>query len=822
MRSYQNDMPHAAFPLGGIGTGTLSLHASGHLCDFQLFNRPSLGAKVPYSFFSMYAKWGDRTDARALEAEQWPDFYKGRGDHPLHTMGLPKFSTSTMEVRYPFAQVRLKDDQFPMKVSLEAFNPFIPLCADDSGIPGAVFRYEVENTSQDEAEILIAASMGNIHNYRGQDCFDNYLISEDCENREVREDGVTGVFMTGHAVPEDDLRYANNALMTADPDAEVRPMWYRGGWYDGITDFWNRFREGKLAVTGTEDDSKFSVVGPAACVVGSVGIRRRIAPGQKATFTFVVSWYVPNRIKGWFAGQNEGQTMKNYYATRYADAWQAGRDLLDRLETLEAGSRRFADALYASTLPEAMLDAVASNIAVLRSTTCWRAPDGTFMGWEGSHEQEGSCHGTCTHVWNYAQTVAFLFPELERTARCNEFLVETNPDGKMTFRAQRRFGLPDWGMYPAADGQFGTIMRALREWKISGDRAYLESIYPSVLRAFDFGLREWDPDGDGVPEARQHNTYDIEFYGVNPLSAVMLLGAARAVEEMAGEMGDASRATSARELFLRARNNFDRLCWQGEFYVQRLEDVNQYPYQFGEGCLSDQLLGQTLAYVAGLGALLPEERLDSAIQAVYRHNFLTGDQRNPCLQRLYVAKDEPGLVLCSWPNGGTPRFPFVYSDEVWSGIEYQVATLLVYQGMLQEAQTLVEAVRRRFDGIRRSPWSEMECGHYYARAMASWGLLVAMSGFECNSAHGMLKFAPKMEGTFFWSTGSAWGDARFEADSVCIEIVEGEMKLERLSIPNASRISCVQLDGVEIPFKVAGDALEMNVQLRGGQRLALK
>ena len=813
MRTYRNDMPHADFPLGGIGTGTITLTAAGRLCDFQIFNRPSLGEKIPYSFFSMYSRLGDRTDARALEANPRPDFYMARGYHPLNTMGLPKFASSEMTVRYPFAEIAFTDEALPLKVKLCAFTPFIPMNADDSGIPAALFRYEVENTSSEEAEVLIASSMGNIHNYRGSDCYDNCLLSPNLENRTVRENGLTGVFMTGSAVPEDDLFYGNNAILTPDADAEVREMWYRGGWYDGITDFWTHFKQGRLEIP-RESDDKFSVVGPVACVVGSVGVRKRIAPGSKAQFTFAISWYVPNRPKGWRVGDNDGATMKNYYATQFADALDAGRSLLSRLGELEDGSRRFADALYASTLPEAMLDAMASNIAVLRSTTCWRAPDGTFTAWEGSHEQEGSCHGTCTHVWDYAQTVAFLFPELEQSARRNEFMVETNPDGKMTFRTQRGFGLPDWEMYAATDGQYGTIMRAWREWKLGGDRAFLQEIYPSVLRAFDYGLKEWDSDGDGVPDARQHNTYDIEFYGPNPLCAVMMLGATRAVEEMARELGDEARVREMQALFPKAQQNFEKLCWQGEYYVQRLDDVDKYPYQFGVGCLSDQLLGQTIASISGLGNLLPAERLDSAIRAVYRYNFLDGSKRNPCMQRLYVAPDEPGLVLCSWPDGGTPRFPFVYSDEVWTGIEYQVATLMIYRGMAEEAEKLVKAVRQRFDGVRRSPWSEMECGHYYARAMASWGLLAAMSGFDCNTYHQEMTFAPvQPNGTLFWSMGSAWGNVSFRPDGVSIAPKYGTLRLRKLTVPGLERLHRARVGGRTLDCTVENGALVLRESL---------
>ncbi|MGI6174427.1 MAG: GH116 family glycosyl-hydrolase [Christensenellales bacterium] len=715
MKKYTNAMRYADFPIGGIGTGTVTLSAAGRLKDFQFFNRPSLDEKVPFTFFAMHTSWQGKTDTCAIEAPPAPDFYKGRGYHPKHTAGLPKFASSEMTVRYPFAEIAFADEAFPIKVSLRAFNPFIPMNEDDSGIPAALFRFTMTNTSDAPAEVLVASSMTNIHNYHTQDAFDNPFSTPNAWN----ERRGNGIFMTGNAVGEDDLCYSNCAILTPDANAEVRPLWYQGGWYDGITDFWNNLREGRLEVDAPVEDDFRRAVGLEPVKTGSVGVRKTIAAGKTETFTFVMSWYVPNRPKGWTIEQSGGKTMKNYYATRYKDAWDAGENLLKRLAYLEDASERFADALYDTTLPAPILDAISANIAVLRSTTCWRAPNGTFTCWEGSHEQVGSCHGTCTHVWNYAQTAAYLFPRLEQSARENEFLTETNPDGKMTFRTQRGFDLPDWGMYPAVDGQLGAIMRAWREWKLGGDRAYLERVYPHVLRAFDFARAEFDPDGDGVPEARQHNTYDIEFYGQNPLSGVFMLGAAKAVAAMAWEIGDEKRAEETEAFFTMAQANFDAMCWNGTYYIQRIDDVDAYPYQFGTGCLSDQLLGQTLASLFGLGRLLPKERIRSAIKAVYDNNFLDGARRNPCVQRLFVSDDEPALVLCTWPKGDMPRFPFVYSDEVWTGIEYQVATLLLYEGFEEEAIALVRAVRDRFDGERRAPFNEMECGFYYARAMAS-------------------------------------------------------------------------------------------------------
>jgi uncharacterized protein (DUF608 family) len=310
----------------------------------------------------------------------------------------------------------------------------------------------------------------------------------------------------------------------------------------------------------------------------------------------------------------------------------------------------------------------------------------------------------------------------------------------------------------------GSVLRAYREWLIGGDRAWLAKIWPGVKRAIAFADANWDPDDDGVFDGQQHNTYDIEFYGPNPLCGIYYLSALRAVEELARVIGEDALALRCRERFERGSARLDELLWNGEFYIQRLEDVNAYRYQHGVGCLSDQLLGQLHARILGLGDLLPAEHVRQAIGAVFMYNFRPDLGEHANCQRTYALNGEAGLLMCSWPRGGRPKLPFVYSDEVWTGVEYQVAAQLIYEGWVEQGLELVDAVRARHDGLRRNPWDEVECGHHYARAMASWALLPALSGFHCDMGAGTLSFAPRVEASTeadrfscFWSCGRGWG-----------------------------------------------------------------
>lgn len=759
-RSYPNDAQFAAFPLGGIGTGTISLGSRGDLRDFELFNHPGKGCKLPFSFFAIRAGLGDRIETRALESRSNADFHQARGYHPNRVMGLPHFKKSRLAVRYPLAELEFEDGAFPLEVSLTAFNPFIPLNAGDSGIPAVLFRYGVKNPGNRTAQVSVAATMPNIHGFKGFDCFDNYLVEAGCFNRFRQAGNLQGIFMDGEGVPPNALRYANNAILTREADVSVKAEWSKTGWWDGLYDFWDDFTKNGRLNAGAQGRQDNQIAPAAGAITGSLAVHKDIAPGSEASFEFVLSWYVPNRVKGWppYADDEKEPLIKNYYAVQFADSWDAGRYLLNNIGELERHSRAFAGAVYGSTLPEAAIDAAMSNISALRSTTCFRIEDGTFQAWEGSHEQEGSCKGTCTHVWNYAQTAAFLFPELEKTARLNEFLRETGAEGKMNFRSDRVFGRSDWDMLAAADGQMGTIVRACREWSLTGDDEFLKKIWPKVKLALDYVRLEWDKDGDELLEARQHNTYDIEFYGVNPLTGMLYLAALAAMEKMAPAMGE--DPAPYRERRERSARGLEARCWNGEYYIQENPIPDSRPYQFGDGCLSDQIFGQTLAYLTGLGPLLDRDRLKSAARAVFRHNYKTGAERGPCLQRLYVADDEAGLTLASWPRGGKPKLPFVYADEVWTGVEYHAAACLIYEGLIDEALTIVRTVRDRQDGFRRNPWDEAECGFHYARSLASWALIPALSGAQYDAATDTESFSPRIcQDSFhcFFSNGRHWG-----------------------------------------------------------------
>ena len=776
--SFDETATQTAFLLGGIGTGNISLGSRGEMKDWELFNSPGKGNVFPYTFFALHVNNGKDNDERVchnrvLEGPIQPPHNLSHGYDSARLAGLPRFEHSQMRAEYPLSTVRLKDNRIPVNVTMEAYTPFIPLDDEDSALPVAVLRYRIKNPTKQRWFVSVAGSLANMTSFDGYGTFGYVNFASETRNKKVTENGLQGFLC--EALPTDDGTAIHNtmALTTPNPQASVKPAWYLGAWYDGAQDFWDDFSsDGLLREEGGEAQIDEPIMFQRRQRIGSVAPYQWLEPGEEAVFTFYLTWHIPHRIRSWWQengpdGKPKPQ-IRNYYSLRFDNAFSVAAYTHEHLPRLEQLTYAFHDALFSSTLPKAVLDAVSANITVLRSTTCFRIEDGSFFGWEGCFNGCGCCDGTCTHVWNYAQTLAFLFPKLEQSMRRDDFLVETKCDGSMNFRSRTKLQDEEWGMPPALDGQCGSIIRLHREWLISRDDSLIADMGESALKALDFAMEYWDADSDGVPDSRQHNTYDIEFYGPNPLSAGMLLAALKAGESIATQLGQQARAQTYAARFAQGSARTDELLWNGEYYVQRLDDVNQYPYQHGEGCLSDQLFGQFLAHVAGLGYILPQDHVKQALQSIYRYNFLNDLSEHESVQRCYALGHERGLVLCSWPKGGRPRFPFVYSTEVWTGIEYQVAAALIYEGCVDEGLDIVRAVRERQDGYKRSPFNEVECGHHYARSMASWALIPALSGFTCDRSTGQMNLDPKLEAenfSCFYSTGKSWGVAKRYKDA---------------------------------------------------------
>ncbi len=810
-----------AFPLGGIGTGTIALGGRGDLRDWEIFNRPGKGKELPLTFFAVWAKpEGEEAVARILERELLPPYSGEFGTPQNQLTGVSRLKEARFRGAYPFAWIQFRDDSLPVRVSLRAWNPFIPLNVPDSSIPVAILEWTVRNPSDKPVDVSLAATIFNPIGSDGRN-FGGMLGMN--LNEYAEESGFRGLRLSSKKVKPEDVRYGTMALVTAWKDPDVQTRWYRGGWWDNAHRFWDDFSDDGRVESVT--DAEASPDGRSD--VGDLVLQATVAPNASVTFPFFITWHFPKRENYWNSeNQVRGKIMENYVGKQFKDAWDAASYTVENLERLEKQTRLWHRAFFDSTLPGYVLDAVSSQASIIRTNTCLMLADGSFFAFEGCGDDSGCCPMNCSHVWDYAQSLAHLFPSLERSMRETDFNHNTRPDGSMAFRTLIPLGDYLWGFKPAADGQMGCVVRAYREWKFSGDTEWLRSIWPGVKRALEYAWTKengWDPNKDGVMEGEQHNTYDIEFYGPNTMMGSLYLAALRAAEEMARALGEEEKAKEYRAIYESGRKRMDKELWNGEWYVHKVEvmpgitvpehlrspqpvtcackespggyesslgEADVMPkYQYGVGCISDQLLGQWAAHVVGLGHLFDSEHTKKAVHSIFVNNWRRPIGQHDNVQRVYALNEEAGLLLCSWPKGNRPALPFVYSDEVWTGIEYQVAGHLIYEGWLEEGLSIVKGVRDRYDGFHRNPWNEVECGHHYARAMASWSVLLALSGFEYDGVKKHIGFAPRINPEnfrSFFSTGSAWGRFRQTLSSkgnvARMEVLFGEETLKSFSL----------------------------------------
>ncbi len=569
------------------------------------------------------------------------------------------------------------------------------------------------------------------------------------------------------------------------------PTWELGKWHQGLLAMWHGF-----VATGEHSGGTFGGSGaPSAtygsAIAGTVGAHRQLPPGGAAEVTFLLGWHFPNR-HAWVWPRGRGgvagpEVVGNFYAREYSDAWEVVSAQADRLPALKATSARFVTAFWSSDLSPTVKEAALFNLSTLRTQTFFRDGDGHPLGWEGCLDDAGSCLGSCTHVWNYDLATAFLFGSLARQMREIEYLHATAADGAMSFRVL--LPLERAREYPlaAADGQFGSVVKLFREWKLSGDGEWLRRLWPACRRSLEFAWVDggWDADRDGLAEGAQHNTMDVEYFGPNPEVQTWYLAALEAAAIMAEAAGDEEFAKTCNAIFAAGAASTEAVLFNGRYYRQKIvpprdlsaisprlrhtnmgaENAADPEFQVGEGCVVDQLVGDTYARVVGLPAILDREHVSAALASIHALNYVPdfGDWTN--YMRTYAVRGERGHILLSYPDG-VPEHPMPYWSEVWTGLEYVYAIGLVQAGQLELAEDVVAAARERFSGQRRNPFDEAECGHHYARAMASWGLVVAVTGFDYDGRDGTMAFAPAATPTlWFWSNGAAWGTVQQNLDS---------------------------------------------------------
>ncbi|MDR0395364.1 MAG: hypothetical protein LBH77_09425 [Tannerella sp.] len=799
-----------AFPIGGLGTGMFCVEGTGAISNMSLRHRPEVFHE-PTVFAALHLK-NIENGTKVLEGPV-PDRKKFGMPHSAlgggGTWGLPRFETSSFHARFPFAEIELKDRALPVKVKITAWNPFIPTDADHSSLPVGGFEYQFTNTGNTELEAIFSYNARNFMHVGGKGnsyirSFENGFVL--CQTGDENEPFHEGEF----------------AVFTDRPETVVNHNWFRGAWFDPLTICWNDISSGMMPANKEREPGA-----PGA----SLFVPVRIGPGETQSVRLYMSWYVPYshlRIGGEprndtdlpdgpapVAGAERRYDYDNtgsgnyrpWYSSKFGSADEVAAYWLQNYAELKRKTELFTNAFYAGSLPAEVMEAVAANLTILKSPTVFRQFDGRMWNWEGCGDTWGSCHGSCTHVWNYAQAVPHLFPEMERTLRETEFFVSQDKKGHQAFRTNLPIRPVIHDFHSAADGQLGGIMKVYREWRICGDDAWLRMIYPAVKQSMDYCIATWDPDRIGAVEEPHHNTYDIEFWGPNGMINSFYSGALQAVSLMGCALGE--EVSGYESLWAKSKEYMESKLFDGEYFIQniRWKDLKapdptkaqsfhtQYTpeavailekegpkYQYGTGCLSDGVLGSWMSLVCGMPEVIDKDKIRSHLVSVHTYNLKKDLSNHANPQRpTFALGNDGGLLLCSWPKGGKLQLPFVYSDEVWTGIEYQVASHLMFEGEVEKGLDIVRTCRKRYDGSIRNPFNEYECGAWYARAMAAYGLLEGLTGIRYDAVDRTLYIDSRIGNDFtsFISTNTGFGNAGLKDGKPFIDVKYGVIDVKK-------------------------------------------
>jgi len=798
-----------AFPIGGIGAGMVCLEGTGAISHVSVRNAPNLFYE-PLIYAALCVRTESGNVAKVLEGPvpEWKYFGSPMSGEGLgwKSYGLPRFESASFLSRFPFGEITLKDSQIPLQVGITGWSPLIPGDADNSSLPVGALEYHFSNNTEKEQEALFSF---NSQNFMSLPKPGKYYIS----SGPVKE-FPNGYLLWNDGDSSNPQLKGGFAIFVDDENVKVNHQWFRGTHTDVQTINWKNIEAGKAVESPASSGNVYGA---------SLSVPFKLKPGEHKTIKLMFCWYVSETDinLGPIRNENDKINYKPWYAGKYADIYSVAEYWKKNYNTLYNNSILFSESFYRSTLPPEVLEAVSANLTILKSPTVLRQTDGRLWGWEGCGDTHGNYPGSCTHVWNYAQSVPHLFPELERSLRDTEFN-ESQLDevayyyGKPKYPGFQKFRslIPirdvGPGRWAAIDGQLGGIMKVSRDWRISGNTEWLKGLWPQVRESMEFCVNNWDPERTGIISEPQHNTYDIEFWGPNGMSMSFYAGALNAYVEMGKYLEE--NVAEYETLLAHCTEFLENSLFNGEYFIQETSwvgmkagDPIKYSegawnvdysedalkifaeegpkYQYGNGVLSDGIMGLWLSQACGNNkTLISEGKVKSHLAAVYKYNMKHDLSIHPNPQRPgYALGKEGGLLLCTWPGNDEPTLPFIYSNEVWTGIEYQVASHMIINGMVDEGIDIVRTLRHRYDGRKRNPFNEYEAGSWYARAMSSYSLLQALSGISYNAVEKTLYIGSQLGNDFecFFSTESGFGTAGLVDGRPFVNMKKGNIKVSK-------------------------------------------
>jgi len=880
-QTYSNEeLKYIGMPVGGICCGQLYLGGDGRLWLWDIFKSQYHREPDHHQRLKAMTICGHYTDPPTPETAVTRDNgahveqgfvlqVKQEGRTTTRFLDRRGFNMKHITFRgeYPIGRVAYNDPDLPVQATLEAFSPFIPLRAEDSAIPATVLSWKLTNTSEQPAQVQLAGYLENAvcPYYRQPSLGQRRTTVVRHDHADVLLHEAQRTVQNKSTVRRDDIRQTD---APAPDERKLEELHGYGSLALALLDETeSAYANPKVgSATAYAPDEMFQSVDHYQALsafderpIGVLGTTVTLAPGQTRTVRFVLGWYFPDYNQKDYGGMLKIQDfarLRRQYAQRFASAGDVVRMIAERWDELAETTLTWNRTWYDSTLPYWLLDRAFISLDCLASQTCHWFDNGRFWGWEGVD----CCEGTCTHVWQYAQGLARIFPEIERDLRQRvDFGLSFNDaSGVIGHRGEIH-------RTPAVDGQAGTILRALREHRMSKDGAFLTAIWPRIKKAFGY-LERLDTNGDSLLDANQPHTLDAAWAGEIAWISSLYLAAAQACVEMADEkMNDTAFARHCEKIFARGRKQLVNYLFNGEYFIHKPDPKKPRMINTNDGCHIDQVFGQSFAYQVGLSERIVQKReAISALQSLWKYNFAPDAGGYALKQRdigqtfrWYAMPGEAGLLMCTWPKGGADKAlpgvprrseenpavwtgPGGYFNECMNGFEYQAASHMIYEGepgsgLVEKGLAVIRAVHDRYHASSRNPYNEIECSDHYARSMASYGVFLAVCGFEYHGPKGYLSFAPRMTPEYFraaFTTAQGWGTyeqkRHLNRQNCRIHLKWGQLRLcEVVFVPPDMTIhkvtTSIDLQPLDCDYELKEDRVHIRFRsacrLRAGQDL---
>ncbi len=788
---------YIGMPVGGIGSGQVYLGGDGQLWYWDVFNIKRINPGGPGDKFYLNPMVQDQEFDQGFAIR-----LKGAITPTVKALRTGGFADISFLGQYPVGNVSYREKGFPLEVGLKAFTPFIPTNYKESAFPAIIMEYTIKNTGDENVEAELFGWLQNTANY-----FTSKGKRGKHINSVIKNENKLQLVCTSSGNDLTDLPDSGNMTLTL-----LNP---NNGWSSPSTpaDISYNLPEVKKS---TELEAKISL---GEKLTGVVGELVELTPGQEKTVSFMLTWYYPNlhRNESGFHNLKGKANLRYAYSSRFGSSADVAAYISDNFQYLSTTTKDWANTWYNSTLPTWFLDRTFLNTSTLATTACYLLDDttddpdneGRFYAMEGVYLG----HGTCTHVFHYEQALGRVFPNLARKLREQvDYGLSFKKDGVIAYRGELSgMGRHDGRGY-AVDGHAGTILRAYREHTMAPDNSFLKNNWSKIKKGIQYMIdhdKEKTGKADGILEGIQYNTLDRMWYGKIAWISGLYAASLKAGAQMAAEVGDKAFAKTCTKLSKLAYENISKELFDGEYFIQKLDPDHLDAPNSNIGCHIDQLLGQYWSTQMGLGDIVPNQQVKSALKSIVKYNYVDNygeflaNTEIP-IKRWYGDDDEQGVIMCSFPKGGADKAPgkinneweklvVGYFSEFWTGQEHQLAAALISEGLIEEALKVEKAVHNRYSAERRNPYNEIEYGNHYTRAMSGYAPFVSASGFIYNGPQGVIGFKPKMDAENFKSafiTAEGWGSFSQKVINnkmVCaIELVYGKLKLNELHLAGTS------------------------------------